>query len=324
MSSIAVWIRLNELPIEHYDVEALQHIGRAIGTVLRVDTFTATETRGRFARLCVQIDVDKLLITAVMIGNLEQTVSYEGIQSCPYTIRHEPPSREVSLEAGVDEGEGSHDSCEANSPKSEMGPIDQERGGVQEEGHASTYGPWVVVARTKNGTKMQRNGWSPPSQRNDRNGGVNGNMVMEVANMQGRDMVGLANGLGKENKRKLCPPRFLKRAHVENVIQKIGKDVMKQAQPNPFQNNKSNTLSLVSARIDLSQQKHKSVKDKKVLARQRVSQPVCSSAVDSGVGKESRGEQLKGNAVKCLKVGRICDGEANNGALSQFQFKAAA
>ena len=41
VSSIAVWIRLNELPIEYYNAEALQHIGKAIGNVLRVDTFTA-------------------------------------------------------------------------------------------------------------------------------------------------------------------------------------------------------------------------------------------------------------------------------------------
>ncbi|XP_075645247.1 uncharacterized protein LOC142616252 [Castanea sativa] len=46
VSSIAVWIRLNELLIEYSNMEALQHVGRAIGNVLRVDTFIATETRG--------------------------------------------------------------------------------------------------------------------------------------------------------------------------------------------------------------------------------------------------------------------------------------
>ena len=71
VSSIAVWVRLNELPIEYYNVEALQIIGNAIGKVLRVDTFTASETRGRFARICVQVDVEKPLATAIMIGRLE-------------------------------------------------------------------------------------------------------------------------------------------------------------------------------------------------------------------------------------------------------------
>ena len=44
VSSIAVWIRLNNLPIEYYNAEALQHIGRVIGNVLRVNTFTVIET----------------------------------------------------------------------------------------------------------------------------------------------------------------------------------------------------------------------------------------------------------------------------------------
>ena len=71
VSSIAVWIRLNELPIEYYNAEALQLIGKAIGNVLRVDTFTASKTKGRFARMCVQVDVDKPLAIVILIGRLE-------------------------------------------------------------------------------------------------------------------------------------------------------------------------------------------------------------------------------------------------------------
>ncbi|KAK9996644.1 hypothetical protein SO802_021330 [Lithocarpus litseifolius] len=55
VSSIAVWVRLNELPIEYYEAEVLKEIGRSIGNVLRIDTHTATEARGRYARICIQI-----------------------------------------------------------------------------------------------------------------------------------------------------------------------------------------------------------------------------------------------------------------------------
>ena len=34
ISSVAVWIRLNELPIEYYNAEALHQIGKLIGNVL--------------------------------------------------------------------------------------------------------------------------------------------------------------------------------------------------------------------------------------------------------------------------------------------------
>ena len=74
VSSIAVWIRLNKLPIEYYNAEALHRIGKLIGNVLRVDTHMAFEMRGRFARLCVQVDVNKPLATAILIGKFKQPI----------------------------------------------------------------------------------------------------------------------------------------------------------------------------------------------------------------------------------------------------------
>lgn len=53
ISLVAVWVRLNELPIEYYNVEALQTIGNAVGRVLRINTNAENESRGRFAPLCI-------------------------------------------------------------------------------------------------------------------------------------------------------------------------------------------------------------------------------------------------------------------------------
>ena len=50
---MVIWVRLNKLPIEYYNAEAFMIIGQAIGNVLRVDTYTATKARGRYARLCI-------------------------------------------------------------------------------------------------------------------------------------------------------------------------------------------------------------------------------------------------------------------------------
>ena len=65
---VAVWERLYGLPIEYYEAEVLQQVRQALGTMLRVDMHTATEARGRYARICVQVDVSKPLITSVRIG----------------------------------------------------------------------------------------------------------------------------------------------------------------------------------------------------------------------------------------------------------------
>ena len=38
VSSVEIWVRLNELPIEYYDAAMLMQIGQGLGMVLRVDT----------------------------------------------------------------------------------------------------------------------------------------------------------------------------------------------------------------------------------------------------------------------------------------------
>ena len=74
-------MRFPELPIEFYDIEFLKEIGSAIGPVLRIDSYTAAGSRGSYARLCIQIDLDKPLIKSIRIGRLVQQVKYEGISS---------------------------------------------------------------------------------------------------------------------------------------------------------------------------------------------------------------------------------------------------
>lgn len=65
ISSVAVWAGLPELPIEHYDKEVLREIREAIGPVLRVDSNAVMGARGRFVRICMQVDLEKPLINTV-------------------------------------------------------------------------------------------------------------------------------------------------------------------------------------------------------------------------------------------------------------------
>ena len=100
-SSVAVWARLPELPIEYYEESVLQSIGCDIGPVLKIDAQIATESRGRYARICVQINLNDPLIRAVRLDNFYQSVIYEGLHllcfscghlghrkgNCPYSIK---------------------------------------------------------------------------------------------------------------------------------------------------------------------------------------------------------------------------------------------
>nr|XP_023895754.1 uncharacterized protein LOC112007612 [Quercus suber] len=174
VSSVAVRIRLNELPIEYYNAKALHQIGKSISNVLRVDTHTATETKGKFARLCVQIDVNKPLVTAILIGKFEQTVCYEGIQKlcfgcvrvghrkdwCPYIIRQESSIERTEVRT---EGSVPSSPCEMHAPdkvQKVQGSNESVSGIANEEATDGTYGPWVVVTRRRNGTRNLNGGAS--------------------------------------------------------------------------------------------------------------------------------------------------------------------
>uniref|UniRef100_A0A2N9IZP5 C2H2-type domain-containing protein n=1 Tax=Fagus sylvatica TaxID=28930 RepID=A0A2N9IZP5_FAGSY len=83
VSSVAVWVRLPELPVEYYHKEALLHIGSGLGPVLRVDVNTANGTRGRFARICIQLDLEKPLARTVRVGKAKDSGHMPPEQSPP-------------------------------------------------------------------------------------------------------------------------------------------------------------------------------------------------------------------------------------------------
>ena len=138
VSSIVVWVRLPKLPVEYYKPSILRDLGNAIGSVLRIDTHTATEMRGRFAKHCVQVDLEKPLIRIIKCSGLEHPVQYEGISSmcfsyewvghqsegCPYKTRS---SKEVGEKIGE---------------KDEAGNLSEHAKAAPEE---EAFGPWVLV-----------------------------------------------------------------------------------------------------------------------------------------------------------------------------------
>nr|POE71751.1 hypothetical protein CFP56_31854 [Quercus suber] len=132
VSSIAVWVRLHGLPMELYELEVLKQVGEAIGKVLRIDSHTAMEARGRYARMCIQLDATKPFIDTVLIESPaesgptcvgEGTTVYQGGLS--YGL-HEPSCTDTVSGMMKDKGAG----------------MEKDR-----------YGPWTLVARRKPGQK---------------------------------------------------------------------------------------------------------------------------------------------------------------------------
>ncbi|GMY14701.1 hypothetical protein FCV25MIE_09940 [Fagus crenata] len=141
---MAVWVRLPKLPIEYYDKESLLLIGHALGPVLCVDFNTASGARGRFAQLCIQLDLDKPLIKTVCVGRVRQAVVNEGIgllcfhcgrighklDRCPKCGGTTPLSSTIPVPLGT--------------------PFPTTS---SEKDDASNFGPWMLVTRRKRQTK---------------------------------------------------------------------------------------------------------------------------------------------------------------------------
>jgi exonuclease III len=138
VSSVAVWVRLPELPVEYYHKDSLMHIGSGIGPVLRVDFNTASGARGRFARLCLQLDLDKPLIRTVRVGKLKLAVVYEGIGLLCFKCGKLGHKQEWCPAGGTAESSVPHESAPATSTPEE---------------NSNGFGPWMLVTRRKRQTK---------------------------------------------------------------------------------------------------------------------------------------------------------------------------
>lgn len=84
---IIVWIRIPDLPIEYYEKHFLWKVGDKIGKTLKVDVHTIKENqvggemnstaRGRFARISVELNLEKKLVPRIKIRNRTYLIEYE-------------------------------------------------------------------------------------------------------------------------------------------------------------------------------------------------------------------------------------------------------
>ncbi|KAE8727624.1 hypothetical protein F3Y22_tig00005459pilonHSYRG00365 [Hibiscus syriacus] len=82
---IMAWCRLSGLPYHYYIRSLFRYIAKVIGTVVRVDYNTEDGSRGYFVRLIVVVDLEKPLMSRVIIDGHKQPVKYEGLPSICYT-----------------------------------------------------------------------------------------------------------------------------------------------------------------------------------------------------------------------------------------------
>ncbi|KAI9126914.1 hypothetical protein K1719_002510 [Acacia pycnantha] len=62
IDSVVAWVRFPDLPAPLFDKKFLLNLGNVIGKAIKLDIHTAQQARGKFARMCVELDLTKPLV----------------------------------------------------------------------------------------------------------------------------------------------------------------------------------------------------------------------------------------------------------------------
>ncbi|XP_057419082.1 uncharacterized protein LOC130713325 [Lotus japonicus] len=79
ISTTLVWIRIPGLGFQFYNKNILLTLASAVGTPIKVDLNTHDMQRGKYARICVEIDLTKPVLGVVGLEGTWYNIEYEGL-----------------------------------------------------------------------------------------------------------------------------------------------------------------------------------------------------------------------------------------------------
>jgi hypothetical protein len=155
----AVWVRISGLPIEYYDAKVLHYIGNRIGKTVKVDKNTLFQERGKYARVCVEVDLKKPLLAMFELRQEIYKVEYEGLHMLCRTC-----GKFGHYIEGCSEKEKSSitrtNMNEARSDANENGVMINDTNNAEDDAN----GPWVVVQKPRRPRKTKEGNSAGPSQ----------------------------------------------------------------------------------------------------------------------------------------------------------------
>ncbi|CAN0919977.1 hypothetical protein LINGRAHAP2_LOCUS31768 [Linum grandiflorum] len=123
-----VWIQLPEF----YYPEAVMRITSKIGKPIRVDRATKEGARAKYARVCVEVDLTRLVLSKFKIEGIRYFIGYEGLNDlCTHCGKYGAPTNR----------------CTCRSPPPVMDPMmDSNRNEIPtpEKETEATYGTWMI------------------------------------------------------------------------------------------------------------------------------------------------------------------------------------
>ncbi|CAN1787258.1 hypothetical protein LINPERHAP1_LOCUS17568 [Linum perenne] len=135
---MVAWVRFPHLPIHLYHGQVLTALGNLVGKTVKLDSTSQAPERGKFARIAVEIDLDRPLPSVVLLDRALQQVEYENLSCLCFEcglVGHERPNcpRRSGLIAPEKDGKASTSTAADGVTVSTLA--------------ADSYGPWMLVSR---------------------------------------------------------------------------------------------------------------------------------------------------------------------------------
>ncbi|CAN1133109.1 hypothetical protein LINPERHAP2_LOCUS7459 [Linum perenne] len=149
-----VWVRLPGLPFEYFDANILQMIGDSIGKTVRIDHTTLEGSKGNFARMCVEVDLAKPLLSKYRLRCRVRRIEYEGLHIIYFNFGCYGHRDEACSQKKVDDPDVSMDPNDAQT-SSFMNPIFQGLSDLETWPEVEEdFGPWMQVKKHKRKVKQ--------------------------------------------------------------------------------------------------------------------------------------------------------------------------
>jgi hypothetical protein len=151
----AVWVRIPDLPIEYYDAKVLHFIGNRIGKTVKVDKNTLFQERGKYASICVEVELNKPLLAMFELKDRIYKIEYEGLHMLCFTCGRFGQYVEGCPEKATISGNPNNE-VEVETHGED---IPEEGAVVSKKWGGEPAGPWVVVQKPRRSRKGQSILW---------------------------------------------------------------------------------------------------------------------------------------------------------------------
>ncbi|CAL2228539.1 unnamed protein product [Prunus armeniaca] len=99
ITHMTAWVRINGLNVEYFCANVMEKIGNLVGATVKVDAHTLSQARGKFAQICVELDLAKPLTPFIEIEGRTYGVVYEGINLVDVNL--DTATREAEVPAKI-------------------------------------------------------------------------------------------------------------------------------------------------------------------------------------------------------------------------------